>query len=63
MASSSHEKSHLDAAEEPPLEDVPDYDDLIESALDSLDVYQARRADMNMHLKKVRCGWVASLCY
>lgn len=35
-------------------DDIPDYDDLIESALDSLDVYQARCADMNKHLKNVR---------
>lgn len=53
MASSLQAKSGLDAEEVPPLEDVPDYDDLIESALDSLDVYQAKRADMNLHLKKV----------
>lgn len=47
------EKSHLDEDDVPPTEDVPDYDDLLESALDALDVYQARRADMNLHLKKV----------
>ncbi|KAK9898919.1 hypothetical protein P389DRAFT_188289 [Cystobasidium minutum MCA 4210] len=46
------EKSHLDEDDVPPTEDVPDYDDLLESALDALDVYQARRADMNLHLKK-----------
>lgn len=53
MASSVHEKADIDAEDMPPVEDVPDYDDLIESALDALDVYQARRADMNLHLKKV----------
>lgn len=51
--SSLHEKTHADEEDVPPVEDVPDYDDLIESALDALDLYQARRADMNLHLKKV----------
>lgn len=51
--SSLNGKKHADEEDVPPVEDVPDYDDLIESALDALDVYQARRADMNLHLKKV----------
>lgn len=52
MATSVQEKAPFDDDDGQPPEDVPDYDDLIESALDTLDVYQARRADMNMHLKK-----------
>jgi hypothetical protein len=32
---------------------APAYDDLLETALDKLDVYQARRADMDKHLKTV----------
>lgn len=32
---------------------APDYDDILESALNKLDDYQARRADMDKHLKTV----------
>jgi hypothetical protein len=49
------EKADSNDSDQEPPEDVPDYDDLIESTLDSLDVYQAHRADMNRHLKTVCC--------
>lgn len=53
MGSLLQEKTRLDAEQQMLTGGTaPDYDDLIESALDSLDVYQARRADMNLHLKK-----------